>query len=88
MGGYGYVGQVINVPVDVNNMVRELKDDYGFNVHLKINLIHRSKYLQGCIKNATVKQWLEHLIQTPLYKRCNIERANIFKCGQRARRYL
>jgi hypothetical protein len=51
MGGYGIVGQVINVPVDVNNMVttlpRKLGDDYSFNVHLKRNLIHKSTYLQS-----------------------------------------
>jgi hypothetical protein len=39
MGGYGTVGQVIDVPVDVNNMVttlpRQLDDDYSFDVHLK-----------------------------------------------------
>jgi hypothetical protein len=29
--------------------------------------------LQGCIKQATVKRWLEHLIQTPLYRPYNIE---------------
>jgi hypothetical protein len=60
MGGYGIVGQVINVPIDVNNMVmtlaRQLDDDYSFNVHLKRNLIHKSTYLQGCIKKAAVKQ--------------------------------
>jgi hypothetical protein len=69
MEGDGIVGQVINVPVVVNNMVttlpRQLVDDYSFNVHLKGNLIHMSSYLQGCIKKATVKRWLEHLIQTP-----------------------
>jgi hypothetical protein len=39
MGGYGIVGQVINVTVDVNDMVttlpRQLHDDYSSNVHLK-----------------------------------------------------
>jgi hypothetical protein len=77
MQGYGIVGQVINVPVDVNNMVmtppKQLDDDYSFNVHLKRNLIHKSMYLQRYIKKATVKRWLENLIQTPLYKRYNIE---------------
>jgi hypothetical protein len=29
--------------------------------------------LQGCIKKATVKRWLEHLTKTPLYKHYNIE---------------
>jgi hypothetical protein len=69
MGGYGIVGQVTNLPVDVNNMVRtlpkQLDGDYSFNVHLKINLIHKSTCLEGCIKKATVKQWLEHMIQAP-----------------------
>jgi hypothetical protein len=48
MGGYGMVGQVINVPVDVNNMVttppRQLDYDYSFYVNLKRNLIHRCTY--------------------------------------------
>jgi hypothetical protein len=73
MGGYGIVGQVLNVPVDVNNMVttlrRQLDDDYSFNVHLK------STYLQGSIKKATVKRWLGHLIQTLQHW----YRSNIFK---------
>jgi hypothetical protein len=59
MGGYVIAGQVINVPVDVNNMVttppRQLDNDYSFNVHLKRNLIHKSTHVQGCIKEATVK---------------------------------
>jgi hypothetical protein len=58
MGGYGVVGQVINVPVDVNNVVTtppsQLDDDYSFNVHLKRNLIHKSTYLQGCIKKPSI----------------------------------
>jgi hypothetical protein len=65
MGRYSIVGQVINAPVDVNNMVttvsRQLDDDYSFNIHLKRNLIHKSMYLQGCTKKATVKQWLKHI---------------------------
>jgi hypothetical protein len=77
MGGYGIVGQVINVPVGVNKMVRtqprKLDNDYSFNVYLKRNLIHKRTSLQGYIKKATGKRWLEHLIQTPLYKCYNIE---------------
>jgi hypothetical protein len=65
MGGYGIVGQVINVPIDVNNMVtilpRQLDDDYSSNIHFKRNLIQKSRYLQGCIIKATVKRWLEHI---------------------------
>jgi hypothetical protein len=69
MGGYVNVGQVISVPVYVNNMAttlpRQLDDDYSFNIYLKRNLIHKSKYLQGCIKKATVKRWLEHFMHPP-----------------------
>jgi hypothetical protein len=58
--GYGIAGQVIKVPVDVNNMVTtlpmQLDDDYSFNVHLKRNRIHKSTHFQGCIKKATVKR--------------------------------
>jgi hypothetical protein len=46
------------------NMVMNLqvpyKVDYSFNVHLKRNLIHKNKYLQGCIKKATVNQIHKH----------------------------
>jgi hypothetical protein len=78
MGGCGIIGQVINVPVDVNNIVttlpRQLDDDYSFHIHFKRNLIHKGRYLRGCIKMVTIKRWLEHLIATPsLYKRDNIE---------------
>jgi hypothetical protein len=45
MGGYGIVGQVINVPVDVNYTVtrlpRQLDNYYSFNIHLKRNLISK-----------------------------------------------
>jgi hypothetical protein len=65
MGRYDIVGQVINIPVDVHNMTmtlpRHLDDDYSFNVHLKRNLIHKSIYLQGCIKKATVKRWFNNI---------------------------
>lgn len=45
-GSYGMIGQVINVPVDVDTMVRclprSLDDDYAFNVNLKKNIMHKS----------------------------------------------
>jgi hypothetical protein len=71
-GCYGIVGQVINVPVDVNTMVlslpRSLDDDYAFNVNLKKNIIHKSSYLSGFVKKSTVKSWLQFLIDQPLYR--------------------
>ena len=42
-GSYGIIGQVINVPVDVDTMVqqlpRQLDDDQAFNVNIKKNMI-------------------------------------------------
>ena len=52
-GQYGIYGQVINVPVSVNNMVkhlpRDVDDDYCINVHIKRKLIHKSSYLRGLV---------------------------------------
>jgi hypothetical protein len=71
MGGFGILGQVINVPVDVNNMVtllpRELDDYFSFNVHIKRNPVHKSTYLEGIVKKYTIKRWLAYMINTPLY---------------------
>lgn len=75
-GNYGIIGQVINVPVDVNNMVnqlpRQLDEDFAFNVNIKENLIHKSVYLHGFVKKYVIKEWLKYLIDTPLYKHYNI----------------
>ncbi|XP_058445649.1 uncharacterized protein LOC131426905 [Malaya genurostris] len=75
-GNYGIVGQVINVPVDVDKMVnelpRQLEDDRAFNVAIKKHLIHKSTYLSGFVKKSTVKSWLQYLVTTPLYRRYNI----------------
>lgn len=54
-GSKRLVGQVINVPVDVNTMVthlpRKLEDDYVFNLSLKRNLLHKSSYMANCISD-------------------------------------
>jgi hypothetical protein len=67
---------VINVPVDVNNMVRQLPrrldDDYAFNMNIKKNLIHKSIYLHGFFWKSVVRAWLAHLVNAPLYKHYNI----------------
>lgn len=75
-GQYGIVGQVINIPVDVstmvNNLPRQLDDDYSFNVSIKKKLVHKSSYLTGFVKKRVIKEWLEYLVQKPLYRRYNI----------------
>jgi Fe-S-cluster containining protein len=70
------VGQVINIPVDVNNMVtllpRDLDDYFSFNFHIKRNLIHKSISLEGIVNKDTIKRCLAYLINTPLYRHYNI----------------
>jgi hypothetical protein len=71
------MGQVINVPVDVNTMVtslpRQLDDDHAFNVNIKRQLVHKSTYLSGFVKKSVVKVWLRFLLNQPLYKLYNIQ---------------
>lgn len=75
-GSMAIVGQIINIPVDVVQMVnelpRQLDDDYAFNVCIKRHLIHKSSYLSGYVKKHTVKAWLEYLCTTPLYRQHGI----------------
>lgn len=63
---------MINVPVDVDKIVRDLPhqldDDCAFNVSIKKHLIHKSTYLSGFVKKATVKHWLKYLVDTPMYQ--------------------
>jgi hypothetical protein len=75
-GSYGIVGQVINVPVDVNNTARQLPrrldDDYAFYVNIKKNPIHKSVYMHGFVRKSVVRAWLAHLVNTPQYEHYNI----------------
>nr|XP_029715803.1 uncharacterized protein LOC109402861 [Aedes albopictus] len=75
-GSLSIIGQIINVPVDVAQMVselpRQLDDDHAFNVCIKRHMIHKSSYLSGYVKKGTVKAWLNYLVTTPLYRRYGI----------------
>lgn len=75
-GSRRLIGQIVNVPVDVNNMVmalpRHLDDDFTFNVCLKRKLLHKSSYMAGCISKTNIKIWLKELVKTPLYRKHKI----------------
>lgn len=75
-GQYGIYGQVINVPVEANTMVnklpRNINDDHCIYVHIKRNEIHKSSYVYGLAKKQTIKEWLQYLVNTPLYETYNI----------------
>ncbi|CAG9563093.1 unnamed protein product [Danaus chrysippus] len=74
---YGISGQVINVPVENNNMVqflpRNLQDDYCLNVHFKKRSMFKSSYLKDLVKKRVLKEWLDYLVDTPLYKHYDIK---------------
>lgn len=56
----------------VSELPRQLDDDFAFNVHIKKHMIHKSSYLTGFVKKATVKAWLKYLQPTPLYRQYGI----------------
>lgn len=74
---YGIIGQVINIPVSVDEMVltlpRNIDDDHCININIKKNLAHKSNYLSGLVCKNTLKQWLRFLVNSPLYKQFNIK---------------
>ena len=72
-GSKGIIGQVINVPVNVNEMPRQLDDDYAFNVHIKRHQIHKSPYLASYVKKSNVKAWLKYLLTKPLYRNIRVD---------------
>ena len=76
-GGYGIVGQIVNVPVDVDEMItclpRKFSDDATINVNINKNLFHSSVYLGGYVNKGAVKTWFQNLVRQPLYKLYDIK---------------
>lgn len=68
---YGIIGQVINVPVEVQEMAkclpRQLNEDDVINVNVKRNLAYKSTYISGYISKSTISAWLTVLQKSPLY---------------------
>lgn len=75
-GQFGIYGQIINVPVAVDTMVRLLprnvNDEHCIYVHIKKKLIHKSSFVHGLINIGSIKKWLDYLIRTPLYQHYKI----------------
>ncbi|KAJ2939991.1 hypothetical protein O0L34_g6701 [Tuta absoluta] len=74
---YGIIGQVINVPVNVQDMVkclpRQLGEDDVINVNIKRNLVHKTNYISGYMSKRTVKEWLDVLHNSSLYRLYDIK---------------
>ncbi|XP_047519209.1 uncharacterized protein LOC125059060 isoform X2 [Pieris napi] len=73
----GIIGQVINVPVDVQEMVkclpRQLDEDEVINVNIKRNLAHKTNYVSGYTSKRTIKEWLDVLQKSSLYRLYDIK---------------
>ncbi|CAH0404007.1 unnamed protein product [Chilo suppressalis] len=69
---YGIMVQVINVPVDVQQMVkclpRQLNEDDVINVNMERNLTHKSVYISEYVSKSTISAWLTVLQESPLYR--------------------
>lgn len=79
-GQFAITGQIINVPVSVDNMINLLprpldgqEEDFCINVHIKKKLIHKTSYLHGLVKMSVIKRWLTYLVQNPLYTHFQIK---------------
>nr|XP_037874150.1 uncharacterized protein LOC110384711 isoform X16 [Bombyx mori] len=68
---YGIYAQIINVPIEVDTMVKQLprkiQDDHCFYVHLKKKLIHKTSHVHGLVNKSHIEEWLSYLVSTPLY---------------------
>lgn len=65
-------GQVINVPIDVQetlqSLPRNISVDMTIEVHLKRRLLFKPTYRRDLEEKANVKAWLHFLVNTELYK--------------------
>lgn len=76
-GQYAACGQIINVPIELDTMIKKLPrnadDDFCINVNLKKKVHHKSSVLTGFVQKNSLKKWLKFLIKTPLYTTYNIK---------------
>lgn len=74
---FGIIGQVINIPVSVQDMVkclpRQLDEDEAINVNIKRNLAHKTNYISGYTSKNTIKSWLDLLQKSTLYRLYDIK---------------
>ncbi|KAH9372192.1 hypothetical protein HPB48_019227 [Haemaphysalis longicornis] len=76
-GQYGIRGQVINVPIDVQQTVKSLPrsvpNDAAIHVHLKRRLLAKPVYKAGVVTKNKVYAWLEYWWRQPLYRFYGVE---------------
>ncbi|KAH7948973.1 hypothetical protein HPB49_003657 [Dermacentor silvarum] len=71
-GQCGIVGPFVNVPVEVDTMVkslpRNIHEDHAINVHIKRKILNKASYLSGVVKKSHLKPWLDVLCRSALYR--------------------
>ncbi|KAH7945022.1 hypothetical protein HPB49_004958 [Dermacentor silvarum] len=76
-GQYGIKGQVVNVPIEGQELVqclpRNVPDDAVIDVHIKRRFVSKASYRRGLVKKSSVHAWLRHLEQSPLCRHLNIQ---------------
>ena len=75
-GQYKLYGSIINVPTDIDQtqslLPRLPKDESTIGILLKRRLEYKSPYIFGNIRPNMTMIALKDLINTPLYKECNV----------------
>jgi hypothetical protein len=65
----------------VQQLPRNLDDDYTFNVHILRHMVYKTPYLKGFIKKTIVKQWLLYEGHLESRERLRIQPAQLFHCS-------
>ena len=75
-GQYKLHGSIINVPANINQtqslLLRLPEDESTIGILLKRRLEYKSPYMFGNIRPNMTMIALKDLINTPLYKECNV----------------
>lgn len=70
-------GSVVHIPVDINEMINVLPRPFTSlditQIIFKRNISHKSEYMNEFVRPPLICEALEYLVNTPLYKKCNIK---------------
>lgn len=73
----GIKGSIVNIPVEIPTMIdvlpRKFEEMHAIQVTLKRSLLHKSAYQAETISPANICDALTYLLETPLFKKHNIQ---------------
>ena len=71
-GSYTIIGQIINVPIDVQSTINSVDDDFAINICMEKHVIHKTSAYSGQVKKSVLRSWLNFPKSSPLYRLLNI----------------